>query len=131
MQRSPSSDPVGFEAPTTVEQLLDMARARGLDLVSDRPDLDQSGLDYVVLHARDHAGIPWILRAPRRADVFEASRVEGLALELLRGTLAVSVPDWRVHAPELIAYPRLSGTPAVTLDAASSVFPCHRTDSFK
>jgi macrolide phosphotransferase len=58
-----------------------------------------------------------VLRAPRRPDVVEAAARESRILGLVRGCVPVDVPEWRVHTPELIAYPRLAGTPAATVDA--------------
>jgi aminoglycoside phosphotransferase (APT) family kinase protein/GTP-binding protein EngB required for normal cell division len=100
----------------TVADLLHAARKHGLDLVTESDDFDRSGLDFLVAHAHDGVGVPWVVRTPRRADVYEASRTEARALDLVKPRLPVQVPDWRVHAPDVIAYPRLPGLPAVTVD---------------
>ncbi len=107
-------------APTTVAEVLDAVRRRGLELTSDHQELDGMGLDFLVVHARDAAGAPWIVRTPRRPDVVESARVEARVLALVAPRLPVAVPDWRIFAPDVIAYPRLEGTPAVTLDASGS-----------
>ena len=100
----------------TTEELLAAAKAHGLELRAEGTDLDGTGLDFRVLHAKDEEGMPWVVRTPRRDDVYAASLAEARVLDLVRPRLPVAVPDWRIHEPELIAYPRLPGTPAVTVD---------------
>jgi hypothetical protein len=39
--------------------------------------------------------------------------IERRALEWVRPRLPVSVPVWRVHTPELIAYPKLVDVPSI------------------
>lgn len=111
--------PSSTEPTDTVADLLAAAGRHGLRLTTEHTDFDKSGLDFLVVHARDDDGTPWIVRTPRRPDVFEASRVEARVLALVRSRLPVAVPDWRVHAPDVIAYPRLAGTPAVTVDPST------------
>jgi aminoglycoside phosphotransferase (APT) family kinase protein len=103
---------------TSVAELLEAARQLGLKLTTDQADFDGSGLDFLVVHAKDEEGTPWIVRTPRRPDVAKAARVEASALKLIRPALPVAVPDWRVFSSEVIAYPKLEGTPAVTVDPA-------------
>ena len=57
-----------------------------------------------------------MVRTPRRLDVVAAARVEACVLSLVAPRLPIEVPIWRVHDDDVIAYPRLEGTPAVTLD---------------
>ncbi len=102
--------------PATPANLLARAAAHGLALTTDA-EFDNTGLDFLVVHAHDAAGAPWIVRAPRRADVVAATRVEARVLRLVAPHLPVAVPDWRVHADDVIAYPRIIGTPAVTVGA--------------
>ena len=106
----------------TKEQLLATAASAGLSLVAETATLDTMGLDFVVLHARDEAGTRWIVRTPRRPDVIAAARREARVLGCARAALPVAVPDWRVHTDALIAYPRLEGTPVVTLDTGAPVW---------
>lgn len=56
--------------------LLASAQRQGLELTTEAADCDESGLDFVVVHARDANGTPWIVRRPRRASVLEAARHE-------------------------------------------------------
>ncbi len=86
------------------------------------PEVDGTGLDFRVVHARDEAGQAWVLRTPRRPEVVESARVEARVLRLLQPRMPVAVPDWRVHALDLIAYPRLAGTPAVTIGAEGPIW---------
>jgi aminoglycoside phosphotransferase (APT) family kinase protein len=99
--------------------LLAAARREGVTLTAPTDALDTMGLDFVVVHATDAAGTPWIVRSPRRPDAVEAARIEARVLALVAPRLPVAVPDWRVHADDVIAYPRLSGVPAVTLDTGT------------
>src|SRR5690606_8758310 len=89
--------------------LLEAARAYGLSLTAQRPDFDGSGLDFRVVHAIDEVGTPWIVRTPRRPDVVEGAEREARVLMLVRDALAVAVSDWRLHARDVIAYPRVGG----------------------
>lgn len=77
---------------------------------------NETGLDFQVIQAQDSVGQPWILRLPRRPDVLPRAGNEQKVLALLKGKLPVSVPDWQVYDPKLIAYPRLSGTPVAEID---------------
>lgn len=100
---------------STVEALLAAARRAGLAVTApEGADLDRSGLDFLVVHATDAAGVPWIVRTPRRPDVVVATRTEARVLQLVGPRLPVGVPDWRVHTDDVIAYPRLGGVPAST-----------------
>jgi macrolide phosphotransferase len=96
--------------------LLAIAREHGLRLTPERQELDETGADFIVMHAVDEQGVPWVVRAPRRADVLARAATERRALELVRARLPVAVPEWRVFTPQLIAYPRLHGNPAAVVD---------------
>jgi aminoglycoside phosphotransferase (APT) family kinase protein len=107
---------------STVPELLAAAAAAGLVLDPSTARGDTMGLDFFVVHAADAAGTPWIVRTPRRFDVVEAARRETRTLELVGRRLPVAVPSWRVHTDTVIAYPRIEGTPAVTLDTGAPVW---------
>jgi aminoglycoside phosphotransferase (APT) family kinase protein len=49
--------------------------------------------------------------------VAQAAAIEAHALRLVGPRLPVAVPEWRLHARGVIAYPRLPGTPAITFAA--------------
>jgi len=106
----------------TLEALLAAAQKHGLALSPERPDLDQTGMDFLVLHARDAEGVPWVVRTPRRPDVLERARAEQRALELLRPRLPVTVPHFRVFDANVIAYPRLPGSPAGAMNVEEKRF---------
>jgi len=115
--------------------LLEVARRHGLSLSTTQTEFDQMGLDFLVVHATDPSGAPWIVRTPRRPDVYESSLVEARVLRLVAPRLLpVLVPDWRIHDREIIAYPRLEGTPAVTLETGEPTWnivdPANPQDSF-
>ncbi|MGK4001372.1 macrolide 2'-phosphotransferase [Sorangium sp. So ce1036] len=118
---STDSSSSSFEPLDSVGALLEAARREGLRLTTSQTELDQMGLDFLVVHATDEAGVPWIVRAPRRRAVVEAARVEARVLSLVRPRLPVAVPDWRVHTDHVIAYPRLGDVPAVTVDPAAGI----------
>lgn len=100
----------------SVESLLRPAREQGFALHAVQPDLDESGADFVAAHAADDNGVAWIVKAPRRPDVAVRADGERRALEFLRSRLPVGVPDWRLFTPELIACPRVPGSPAAVVD---------------
>ena len=121
---SSSPDPALTAAralPTTAAELLALAARHDLHLLADDAHVDTTGLDFLVVHARDAAGTWWIVRTPRRPDVYASSQVEARVLALVGPRLPVAVPEWRVHSPELIAYPRIAGTPAVTVTPEGKV----------
>ena len=109
----------------TPADLLARAHEHGLELrpSDEGGDFDGSGLDFRVIHAVDRDGTRWVVRTPRTPMVAEKALPEGRALSMLRGHLPVAIPEWRLHAPDVIAYPRLPGTPAVTISGGDSPSP--------
>ncbi|MFI5620931.1 macrolide 2'-phosphotransferase [Streptomyces sp. NPDC051567] len=91
-----------------------------LDLASARPD--DSGWDFRVTHILAADGTPWILRQPRRPEASAQLAVEGVVLAAVRDRVPVPVPDWRLHTPDLVAYPRLPGEPAGAEDPDTLVY---------
>ncbi len=110
-----------FHALESIDSILAAAARHGVSLSAAGATLDTMGLDFVVVHARDPAGTRWIVRAPRRAAVLAGTATEARVLRAVRGALPVAVPDWQI-TDEVIAYPRLGGTPAVTLDTGAPVW---------
>jgi macrolide phosphotransferase len=94
----------------SADAMLGEARENGLDL-RDRYEIDESGWDFLVLHATAADGTRWILRAPRHGNG-PYLPAEGPLLDHVRPLLPVAVPDWRISTPTLIAYPRLPGVQA-------------------
>ncbi|MED2968705.1 macrolide 2'-phosphotransferase MphK [Bacillus subtilis] len=99
-----------------ITEILRLARSQGLTVHSENAQLNETGMDFQVVFAEDDTGMPWVLRKPRRSDVVERASAEGRTLAFLRANLIADVPDWRIHTPELIAYPMLKGTPAAGID---------------
>ncbi len=90
--------------------MLREAKENGLDL-QDRYEVDQSGWDFLVLHATATDGTRWILRSPRHTDG-PYLPAEGRLLDHVRPLLPIAIPDWRISTHTLIAYPRLPGVQA-------------------
>lgn len=95
------------------------ARRHGVEVVGD-VEVNELGLDFRCGFATDAAGVDWVLRVPRRPDVMPRAENEARTLRFLKGRLPVEVPDWRIFTPELIAYHRLAGTTAITIDPATT-----------
>lgn len=105
-----------FAIAETPDEIVALAAAHGLELDPETVQLNEAGLDYRVAHAREVTGAHWVLRIPRRAGLATGADVEALMLDLVRDHLDATVPQWRVHAEDLIAYPLLPGEPALTID---------------
>ncbi|MEN3584834.1 macrolide 2'-phosphotransferase [Streptomyces sp. ZYX-F-203] len=88
------------------------SRHLGVALDPTTARIDESGWDFLVTHLRATDGTWWILRQPRRAEAGARLAVEGAVLTAVRDRVPVPVPDWRLHTPRLVAYPRLAGEPA-------------------
>ncbi len=101
------------ELPAAISRL---AADHGLELDESTVAVNELGLDFRVAIARTPRGESWVLRIPRRDDVLERAVVEGRLLRLVAPHLSAEVPDWRIHTPELIAYPLLPGQPGLDLD---------------
>ncbi|MEC1926167.1 macrolide 2'-phosphotransferase [Bacillus velezensis] len=99
-----------------IESVLNIAKENGLRLKYEGADINETGMDFQVIFAEDDNGVTWVLRKPRRPDVIERAAAESDVLAFLLSHAAVSVPDWRIHTPELIAYPKLDGIPAAAID---------------
>ncbi|WP_432791149.1 macrolide 2'-phosphotransferase [Brevibacterium sp. K11IcPPYGO002] len=104
--------------PTDPTIIRDLARAHGLDIITDSIVINELGLDFQVAIAEAVDGESWVLRIPRRPDVSARAAVEGRFLKAIAPHLSVAVPDWQVHSDDLIAYPLLPGTPGLTVDDA-------------
>lgn len=103
-------------AELTVADLIRRAREHRFELFAASKELDKSDSDFVVAHAEDVAGVPWVLKAPGSEDVIVRADIERRVLNLVQSHLPVAVPDWRLFAPDLIAHPRMAGAPAAVVD---------------
>lgn len=99
-------------------ELLSCAAQNGLQLQPDPFEVNESGLDFFVAFAQDDYGQAWVLRKPRRSDVWERAVNEQKVLKVVAKHLPLAVPDWRIFTPNLIAYPLLTGDPIATVDPA-------------
>ncbi|NMG38833.1 phosphotransferase [Chelativorans sp. ZYF759] len=98
------------------QEVAEIAAAHGIRVQADQIGFTEIGLDFRVGFATAQDGTRWVLRLPRRADVMARARIEARALALIGPQLPVAVPDWRVFAEDLIAYPMLPGEPGLTFD---------------
>ena len=78
--------------------------------------LNESGLDFQVAFGEDEQGVEWVLRLPRRPDVYKRTKSEKQTVDFLQKNVSFEVPKWKVHEKDLIAYPKLTGKPAATID---------------
>lgn len=108
--------------PADPEAIRNLAGSHGLDIDPESISVTELGLDFRVAFGSTPDGERWVLRIPRRPDVAERAAVEGRLLQAVAPKLNVSVPDWRVHSSELIAYPLLPGKPGLSLDAGEPVW---------
>ncbi|CAM2774728.1 macrolide 2'-phosphotransferase [Paenibacillus taichungensis] len=100
------------------KELTSLAAQNGLHIAEESMKINESGMDFRVAFATDEQGQQWILRQPRREDVWERAENERKVLEVVKSRLPVEVPEWRICTPELIAYPLLDGEPIAVVDPA-------------
>lgn len=100
-----------------IKKVIEIANKHNLALKEDTLQFNESGLDFRVAFAQDGNGNEWTLRLPRREDVMPRTKVEKQALDLVNQYAAsFQVPNWIIYADELIAYKKLDGVPAGTID---------------
>ncbi|MED4402004.1 macrolide 2'-phosphotransferase [Metabacillus fastidiosus] len=99
------------------ETVLDIAARYGLVLKEETLEFNESGLDFQVVFALDQQENEWVLRLPRREDVMPRTSAEKKALDLVNEhIIEFEVPNWTIYTNELIAYKKLNGVPAGTID---------------
>lgn len=112
-----NAEPVDADSTSLdARQAVDLARAHGIVLDPESIRFNEAGLDFQVAFADAVDGTEWVLRIPRRTDVADGIGAESRILGLVRQKISAAVPDWRVEARDLIAYPKLPGEPGLTLD---------------
>lgn len=100
-----------------MKQVIEIAKKHNLILKEETMQFNESGLDFQVVFALDESGIDWVLRLPRREDVMPRTRVEKQALDLVNQYVkSFQAPNWIIYTDELIAYKKLDGVPAGTID---------------
>lgn len=77
---------------------------------------NELGLDFRTAVAEEENGKKWILRIPRRLDLFPQIQQEEKNLQFLKEKVKFKIPDWKVTSDELIAYPLLTDKPALESD---------------
>ncbi len=103
-------------------EIIQLARRHQLLLEENSLKINESGLDFRVVHAKDTTGEKWILRIPRRADSLKHSKKEQAALTIIDTHVSFQVPQWTIFSNELIAYKELDGTPAATIDMEQQAY---------
>lgn len=103
----------------TKGEVIEIASKHGLTLKEDSLVFNESGLDFLAVFAADKQGNEWVLRLPRREDVMPRTKSEKQALDLVNQySTKFQAPNWAIYTDELIAYKKLDGIPAGTIDHA-------------
>lgn len=100
----------------TKKEVLELAEKHGLELRENTFVFNESGVDFQVVFSMDHGGNEWVLRIPRRKDVFPRTKAEKIGLDLINKYADFEAPNWEIYTEELIAYKKLHGVPAGTID---------------
>lgn len=106
----------------SVTEAIAVAARHGLKLQAEGAIFNESGLDFQVMFASDDTAAKWVLRFPRREDVMPRTKPEQLALELVNRYVSFEVPVWTIYSDELIAYKKLQGVPAGTIDREAAAY---------
>ncbi|MRE71925.1 macrolide 2'-phosphotransferase [Mammaliicoccus sciuri] len=101
---------------TQHENIVTIAAECGLDIQPESITINESGLDFQVAFAEDRHGVEWVLRIPRRPEVYERTDSEKETVDFIQQHVSFEVPNWQIHKETLIAYPKLTGVPAATID---------------
>ena len=101
---------------TQHENIVTIAAECGLDIQPESITINESGLDFQVAFAEDRHGVKWVLRIPRRLEVYARTDSEKETVDFIQQHVSFEVPNWQIHKETLIAYPKLTGVPAATID---------------
>ncbi|MGL5253666.1 MAG: macrolide 2'-phosphotransferase [Brevinema sp.] len=100
-----------------IKQVIELAKRYNLCLKEETMQFNESGLDFQAIFAQDNNGIDWVLRLPRRPDVMPKTKGEKQALDLInKHAYSFQAPNWVIYSEDLIAYKKLDGVPAGTID---------------
>ncbi|WP_326909772.1 Mph(B) family macrolide 2'-phosphotransferase [Sedimentibacter sp. MB31-C6] len=100
-----------------IKQVIEIIKKKNLFLKEGTMQFNESGLDFQTVFAQDENGTDWVLRLPRREDVMPRTKVEKQALDLVNQyAKSFQAPNWIIYTDELIAYKKLDGVPAGTID---------------
>lgn len=101
----------------TKNEVIEISVKNGLLLKEDTLVFNESGLDFQVVFAIDQNEKEWVLRLPRREDVMPRTKVEKSALDLINENITTfQAPNWAIYSEDLIAYKKLDGVPAATMN---------------
>ncbi|RKH91284.1 Mph(A) family macrolide 2'-phosphotransferase [Corallococcus sp. AB045] len=119
--QSPPSEPSSSSLSDADDlRVRELASRHGLSL-SGPIAFNELGLDFRVAIASASDGTRWVLRIPRHEHATRKVQVEVRTLAFLRASrLPFAVPDWRVVATDLIAYPLLVDSPALVVPEGSA-----------
>lgn len=106
----------------TEKEVRELAEKHGLQLRANSFVFNESGLDFQVVFAEDDKGKEWVLRIPRRPDVFPRTTAEKKVLDLVNRHVEFEAPHWEIYTEELIAYKKLRGVPAGTIDPKAQAY---------
>ncbi|QDR83460.1 macrolide 2'-phosphotransferase [Sporomusa termitida] len=107
----------------TKEQVIDTVEKYNIKLKDDTLVFNESGLDFQVVFATDHCGNEWVLRFPRRQDVIPRTKIEKNILDIVNQGISIfQSPNWSIYTEELIAYKKLNGVPAGTIDPEKQAY---------
>ncbi|HEY9848781.1 MAG TPA: macrolide 2'-phosphotransferase [Leptolyngbyaceae cyanobacterium] len=95
--------------------ILHLAASHGLQLGGDI-FFNEMGIDFKVAFATDINGEKWVLRIPRRENLAGQIEQEKKILNIVKKYLSISVPDWKIASPDLVAYPLLKDKPVMTFN---------------
>ena len=104
-----------MENEKLINEILDLAASHGLRLGGEMV-FNEMGIDFRVAFTTDTDGKKWVLRIPRREDLADQIEKEKEILNLAQKHLSVSVPDWKIASPALVAYPLLENPPVITFN---------------
>lgn len=96
--------------------ILDLAASHGLQLCGDI-FFNEMGIDFKVVFATDINSEKWVLRIPRRENLAGQIEQEKKILNLVKKYLSISIPDWKITSPKMVAYPLLDDKPIITFNS--------------
>lgn len=105
-----------------IKDIIELIAKNGMMIKEESIKVNESGLDFQVLHAKDKQNVKWIIRIPRRKDVMEKVLLEKKVLDIINQSVSFEVPIWSVYTDEVIAYKQLAGVPTGTYYPATQEF---------
>ena len=99
----------------TPQDIQHISKKHGLAL-TEEISFNDMGIDFKIVFATDTSGQRWVLRMPRRDDLGEQVQTEQRILDLVSKHLVVQVPEWKIVASDMIAYPLLRDLPVLSFD---------------